>query len=80
MRVVKILVGLALAAPLGACILPAHEENAALKAPRPAAPPQALLAYASPSNDYPTVGGNTVRGEIAMPAAPMAPPVTPPSR
>jgi hypothetical protein len=56
---------LASAGLLAGCILPSHEENAALRMPRPLPPPRALAAYAAPDNEYPTVGGDILKGMTA---------------
>lgn len=77
MKALKIITAAVLAASLAGCVLPYHEENAALVMPRPAAPPSELAAYAPPNNDYPTVGGDTLKGVTSYPAAaevPLAPP------
>jgi hypothetical protein len=49
----------ALAASLCGC---AHLERPSLRMARPAAEPAALAAYAAPSQAYPTVGGDILRG------------------
>ena len=56
---------LAGAAALGGCVLPYHEENAALRMARPAAQSRALAAYAAPNTDYPTVGGDILKNQAA---------------
>jgi hypothetical protein len=78
MRVWKILAAASLAAALGGCVLPYHEENPALVMVRPAAPPRELAVYAPPNNDYPTVGGDILKGVTAYPAATETPPAPPP--
>lgn len=70
MRIVKLGLAAALAASLGACVLPYHEENAALVAPRPTPPPAELATYAAPNQDYPTIGGDTLKGVSSYPATP----------
>ena len=56
-----LLAGLAGAA-LGGCVAATHPENAALRAPWPPESPPALLAFQPPSRDYPTVGGDILKG------------------
>ncbi|HEX7759690.1 MAG TPA: hypothetical protein VF459_09320 [Caulobacteraceae bacterium] len=66
MRLFKVATGLALgAALLGGCVMPYHEENAALRMVRPAAQTRALADYAAPNNDYPTVGGDILKNQNA---------------
>jgi hypothetical protein len=43
------------------CVNGFHE-NAALRAERPSPPPAELSAYIAPRNDFPTVGGDILRG------------------
>jgi hypothetical protein len=50
-----------MAMSLGGCV-GYHQEVAALRMPRPAAEPPELAAYAPPNADYPTVGGNILKG------------------
>lgn len=52
--------GVALAT-LGACA-DYHQEVAALRMPRPTAHSALLAAYAPPSPNYPSVGGDILRG------------------
>ena len=52
---------LALALPLGACISHTRPENAALPQPWPKPPPD-LEAYGPPAPDYPSVGGDILKG------------------
>ena len=47
---------------LGGCVGHIHTENAALTMPWPAAPAAALTAHAAPNPDYPTVGGDILKG------------------
>jgi hypothetical protein len=49
------------AALSGCVVLPYHEENAALVAPRPSPPPAELAYFAKPDADYPTVGGDILK-------------------
>jgi hypothetical protein len=51
----------ALALPLCACITHTHQGNAALPQPWPQAPPN-LAAYGPPAPDYPSVGGDILKG------------------
>ena len=53
---------------LGGCVA-YHQEVAALRMPRPSAEPPELAAYARPNPDYPTVGGNILRGTAPTAAA-----------
>jgi hypothetical protein len=50
-----------MSASLGACVGP-HQEVAALRMPLPSAASQGLAPYASPNTDYPSVGGNILKG------------------
>ena len=52
----------ALAAALAGCVTPTHVENAALTMPWPKPPAAELLAYAPPHDDYPSVGGDILKG------------------
>jgi CRISPR-associated Cas5-like protein len=52
---------LALAVPLSACVT-AYQEDVAKRMPWPTPPPSALLARAEPNDDYPTVGGDILKG------------------
>ena len=52
----------ALAAVLCGCVTRTHMENAALTMPWPKPPGAALLAYTPPNPDYPTVGGDILKG------------------
>ena len=61
----KLILALALGAALGGCVMPYHEENAALRMARPAAQPRELADYAAPNTDYPTVGGNILKNQNA---------------
>lgn len=56
-----LLAGLAGAA-LAGCVAATHPENAALRAPWPPESPPALQAFQPPSRDYPTVGGDILKG------------------
>jgi hypothetical protein len=57
-----------LAASLTACV-GYHQENAALRMVRPAAAPAELRAYAPPNSDYPSVGGDILKGTSPTEAA-----------
>ena len=46
---------------LGGCVS-YHQETAALRMPRPNAEPAALAAYAAPDADYPSAGGDILKG------------------
>ena len=58
------LVGLfaALALVLGGCVSGIHRVTVAGRMPRPTAPSTDLLAYATPSPDFPSIGGDILRG------------------
>jgi hypothetical protein len=60
-------VGLA-SATLGGCVGP-HQVVAALRMPRPTAQSQQLAAYAPPNVDYPSVGGDILKGTAPKSAA-----------
>jgi hypothetical protein len=47
---------------LGGCVARSYQENAALRAARPQAPAPDITAYAAPRADYPTVGGDILKG------------------
>jgi hypothetical protein len=55
-------------ASLGGCVGP-HQEVAALRMPRPSAESQQLAAYAPPNVDYPSVGGDILKGTAPTSAA-----------
>ena len=59
-RVIVLAVGLA-AVGLGGCVS-YHQEVAALRMPRPTAHSAQLAAYAAPDTDYPSVGGDILKG------------------
>jgi hypothetical protein len=62
MRVLVLVGGAALmAATLSACVF-YHQERPALRMARPEAEPAALAAYTPPRSDYPTVGGDILKG------------------
>jgi hypothetical protein len=44
------------------CVAATHQENAALRMPWPRSPSPALTAYAPPAKEYPSVGGDILRG------------------
>ena len=58
----KASVGAALAAALCGCVTRTHIENAALTMPWPKPPARELLAYAPGNQDYPSVGGDILKG------------------
>ena len=60
-----VLAALAGAVALAGCVMPYHEENAALRMATPAAQSRALANYAGPNNDYPTVGGDILKNQNA---------------
>jgi len=69
-----LMAGLAGAAALGGCVMPYHEENAALRMAPPAAQSRALADYAAPNADYPTIGGDILKNQNAnFQAAPNQP-------
>jgi hypothetical protein len=53
---------------LGGCVSD-HQEVAALRMARPNALPPELAAYARPDADYPSVGGNILKGTAPTAAA-----------
>ena len=55
-------------ASLGGCVGP-HQVVPALRMPRPAAESEQLDAYAPPNTDYPSVGGNILKGTAPKSAA-----------
>jgi hypothetical protein len=61
MRLVRLTIVAALAASLAACVR-YHQEVAALRMPRPAHEPAELAAYAKPDPDFPSVGGDIMKG------------------
>ena len=71
---------------LGGCVA-YHQENAALRMPRPQAEPRELTSYAAANDDYPSVGGDILKGTSpieasaydATVAAPPGPDQTPPA-
>jgi hypothetical protein len=52
----------AMAMALCGCVTRTHVENAALTMPWPKAPGAELLAYSPGNPDYPTVGGDILKG------------------
>lgn len=60
MRLIGVFAALALV--LGGCVTGIHREAAAGRMPRPTAPAADLLAYAAPSPDFPSIGGDILRG------------------
>ncbi len=61
MRVSAIIGVAAMAAGLGGCVF-YHQENAALRMPRPEVAPPELTSYAAANPDYPSVGGDILKG------------------
>jgi len=61
MKILRLIAALGAAAPLAACFTP-HQEDARLRMPWPATTEPGLLAYAAPRQDYPTVGGDILKG------------------
>jgi hypothetical protein len=57
-----------LAMSLGGCVS-YHQEVAALRMPRPTAEPTELAAYAGADPDFPSVGGNILKGTAPTAAA-----------
>jgi hypothetical protein len=51
----------AVAMGLSGCVT-VHHENAALRMPRPNSTSPELLAYAPPNAEYPSVGGDILKG------------------
>jgi hypothetical protein len=47
---------------LGGCVAHSFQENAALRAAWPQPPVADITAYAAPHADYPTVGGDILKG------------------
>ncbi|MGI9168673.1 MAG: hypothetical protein ACR2FH_00660 [Caulobacteraceae bacterium] len=84
MRAWTIFGALALASALGGCVTRTHLENAALTMPWPKAPGHELAAYAPPSADYPSIGGDILKGaspaEQAAARAAVSRPLAEPSR
>jgi hypothetical protein len=63
------LIGAALiAAGLDGCVS-YHQEVAALRMPRPRVEPAELTSYATANNDYPSVGGDILKGTSPTEAA-----------
>ena len=59
----KMPLGIVMALSASACVA-THQERVALRMGRPAAPPAALIAYAPPSAEYPSVGGDILRAAL----------------
>jgi hypothetical protein len=68
MKVTSIIGAALLAASLGGCVS-YHQENAALRMPRPRVEPPELTSYAASNQDYPSVGGNILKGTSPTEAA-----------
>jgi hypothetical protein len=79
MNALRLVTVLALTAGLCGCVTP-HQEDAKLRMPWPAAPQADLLAYAAPHPDYPTVGGDILKGTSPVEAAPALSPTPAPVR
>ena len=65
-RMAFALAAVALTAGLSAC---GHTENARLRMPHPGAEPPALTAYAPANGDYPSVGGDILKGSAPSASA-----------
>jgi hypothetical protein len=65
---IGLLAGGLLATSLGGCVA-YHQEVAALRMPRPTAEAPGLAGYAAADPDYPSVGGDILRGAAARSAA-----------
>ena len=81
MNAVRLAAALGLAALLAGCASGRHED-AKLRMPWPLPPPAPLLAYAEPKDNYPTIGGDILKGtspqeQEAMTATAMTPPPRP---
>ena len=63
---VKVAMSAALALGLAGCVA-THQERVALRMAWPLPPPAALAAYAPPSQDYPSGGGDILKA--ALPGA-----------
>jgi len=68
MKIPRLIAALGLAALLSACITP-HQEDAKLRMPWPATSEPGLRAYAAPKDDYPTIGGDILKGTAPQPIA-----------
>ena len=69
-------------APVASCVTRTHQENAALAMPWPKAPQPELLAYGWNNPDFPSVGGDILKGtspadQAAARSAASRPPPTP---
>lgn len=62
MKLGRIVGGAVVATALAGCVSRTHVENAALTMPWPKSPSAELLAYAPPNDDYPSVGGDILKG------------------
>ncbi len=75
---------LALALAASGCVTRTQVESAALAMPWPRPPAEILGAYAAPSPDYPTVGGDILKGaspaDQAKARAAAVPPLEPPAK
>jgi len=60
---------LPVAVGLAGCVARTHQERVALRMVWPSPPPAALVAYAPPSNDYPSVGGDILKAPADLPPA-----------
>jgi hypothetical protein len=62
-------IALSAAVGLVACVAHTHQERVALRMAWPSPPPAALVAYAPPSSDYPSVGGDILKAPADLPPA-----------
>jgi hypothetical protein len=67
MNVLRTAAIVSLAASVAACV--GHHETAALRMQRPPHEPADLAAYAKPNPDYPSVGGDILKGATPVAAA-----------
>ncbi|HEY5106083.1 MAG TPA: hypothetical protein VII73_04825 [Caulobacteraceae bacterium] len=59
----KLLISCCLAMGASDCVA-THQERVALRMGWPPAPPAALIAYAPPNADYPSVGGDILKAAL----------------
>jgi hypothetical protein len=62
MKATRVLMALLAALALAGCVAHTRPENAALRMPWPPESPPALLAYAPRDQDFPSVGGDILKG------------------
>jgi hypothetical protein len=67
MKILRAAAAAGLAAGAAACV--GHQETAALRMSRPAHEPADLTAYAKPNRDYPSVGGDILKGATPVAGA-----------